>query len=127
MKVIITKIFILLSFFNYANCADIDDAFITTYEYGQMLYNNPRGIGCNKCHGEDAKGMFLSRYTTKKDKEVVVSAPDITNVSFEVFLKKLSTQNIKRSLIMPTYFLTNNELKSLYMYITSKNKKEENK
>ena len=125
MKLIITKIFILFSLFNYSNAADIDDAFITTYEYGQMLYNNPRGIGCNKCHGEDAKGMYLSRYTTKKDKEVIVSAPDITNVSFEVFLKKLSSQNIKKSLIMPTYFLTNNELKSLYMYITSKNKKEQ--
>lgn len=126
MKVIITKIFLLLSLFNFSNGADIDDAFITTYEYGQMLYNNPRGIGCNKCHGDNAKGMYLSRYKTKKNKEIVVTAPDITNVSFEVFLEKLSSQNIKKSLIMPTYFLTNNELKSIYIYITSKEKKETN-
>lgn len=125
MKVFIAKIFIITNLFNFSFAADIDDAFITTYEYGQMLYNNPRGIGCNKCHGEDAKGMFLSRYKTKKDKEIIVTAPDITNVSFEVFLKKLSSQNIKKSLIMPTYFLTNNELKSLYKYITSKNEKED--
>ncbi len=124
MKVIITKIFLILSLFNFSNAADIDDAFITTFEYGQMLYNNPRGIGCNKCHGDDAKGLFLSRYKTKKDKEIVVTAPDITNVSFEDFQKKLSTQNIKRSLIMPTYFLTNSELKSIYIYITSQEKKE---
>lgn len=124
MKSTITSFFIILSLLNTLKAADIDDAFITTYEYGQMLYNNPRGIGCNKCHGDDAKGRFLSKYIGKKDKEIVVTAPDITSVSFEVFLKKLNSQNIKKSLIMPTYFLTPSELKSLYMYITSKEGKK---
>lgn len=124
MKSIIVSFFILIGITNNLNSADnIDDAFITTYEYGQMLYNNPRGIGCNKCHGDDAKGRFLSKYIGKKDQEIVVTAPDITNVSFEVFSKKLNSQSIKKSLIMPTYFLTNNELKSLYMYITAKERK----
>lgn len=123
MKNIITSIFAVFSITSFSYCADIDDAFITTYEYGQMLYNNPRGVGCNKCHGEDAKGKFLSSYIAKKDKKVVVTAPDITNVSFETFSKKLNSQSIKKSLIMPTYFLTNSELKSLYMYITSKEKR----
>lgn len=124
MKNIILSFFIFFSSFTLLHAADIDDAFITTYEYGQMLYNNPRGIGCNKCHGDNAKGQFLSRYRTKKDKEVVVTAPDITNISFEKFTEKLKSQSVKKSLIMPTYFLTNSELKSLYMYITSKNRKK---
>lgn len=123
MKNFIASIFIvsILQTFTYASV--MDEAFITTQEYGQMLYNNPRGIGCNKCHGDNAKGMYLGEYTNTKQKKVVINAPDITHVSFEKFLKKLSSQNIKKSLIMPTYFLTNSELKSLYMYITSKNKK----
>lgn len=123
MRNITLKILILLGLSLNLQAADIDDAFITTYEYGQMLYNNPRGIGCNKCHGDNAKGLYLGKYTNKKKKEVIITAPDITNVTFETFVKKLSSQNIKKSLIMPTYFLTNNELKSLYIYITSKGKK----
>lgn len=35
---------------------DINNSFITKYEYGKMLFNNPRGIGCNNCHGDDARG-----------------------------------------------------------------------
>ncbi|MBL0722011.1 MAG: hypothetical protein JJV88_05470 [Sulfurovum sp.] len=25
--------------------------FITDLEYGEMLYNNPRGVSCASCHG----------------------------------------------------------------------------
>ena len=38
---------------------DINNSFITKYEYGKMLYNNPRGIGCNSCHGNDARGKKM--------------------------------------------------------------------
>ena len=51
----------ILSFF----CAVLfAESFISDYEYGQMLFKNPRGIGCNKCHGENGEGSLIA---TKKD------------------------------------------------------------
>ena len=29
--------------------------FITDIEYGKMLYKNPRGVGCNKCHAKKVR------------------------------------------------------------------------
>jgi hypothetical protein len=115
--------FIFLALNLNANTQKIDNPFITTYEYGQMLYNNPRGIGCNKCHGDDAKGKILGKYTTKKKKIITVEAPDISEVDFDKFLEVLTIKS-KKSLVMPTYFLTTEELKSLYYYIVNANKRK---
>ena len=92
-----------------------------------MLYNNPRGVGCILCHKSGDKEVVIAKYKqidrkTKKllDKEII--APAINNVSFDVFLKKLRADK-SDSKVMPTYFLTNEELASLYYYITNVNKK----
>lgn len=107
--------------------ADIDNSFITKYEYGQMLYNNPRGVGCNLCHKNANKKVVIAKYKeldrkTQKmiNKEIV--APAINNVTFEKFLKKLKADKTE-SKVMPTYFLTNEELASLYYYIKNIKKK----
>jgi hypothetical protein len=92
--------------------------FITKMEYAKMLYSNPRGIGCNKCHGEKGEGSIISEYT-HKGKKVVIKAPNITAVSKEDFLKALTTQHK----IMPTYFLTYQEMDSLHYYVSSEVKK----
>jgi hypothetical protein len=92
--------------------------FITKMEYAKMLYSNPRGIGCNKCHGEKGEGSIISEYT-HKGKKVVIAAPNITAVSKENFFKALTTPHK----IMPTYFLTSQEIESLHYYVSSEVKK----
>ncbi len=95
-----------------------DNLFITNYEYGQMLYKNPRGIGCVKCHGKDGKGRFVARYTHKK-KKIDINAPTINTLSLSKFIKTLKSNSNPKS-IMPTYFLTNDEMKQIHFYITNR-------
>ncbi len=92
--------------------------FITKMEYAKMLYSNPRGIGCNKCHGEKGEGTIISQYTSK-NKRYILEAPDITNVPKERFFHALTSQHK----VMPTYFLTWQEIDSLYYYVSSEVKK----
>ncbi len=94
--------------------------FITNYEYGQMLYKNPRGIGCIKCHGESGNSKFISSYL-HKDKEYKITSPKINNLSLSKFIKVLKKTSTSKA-IMPTYFLTNDEMKQIHFYITNKQK-----
>ncbi|MBP6498144.1 MAG: cytochrome c [Campylobacteraceae bacterium] len=96
----------------------VAEDFITKMEYAKMLYSNPRGIGCNKCHGEKGEGSVISQYVLK-GKTVVLEAPNITNVSKERFFQALSTPHK----VMPTYFLTWHEIDSLYYYVSSEVKR----
>lgn len=96
----------------------IDYSFITKYEYGQMLYENPRGIGCNKCHGEKGEGRYIASYKDKKGNEKKLYGTKISDVTWQQFKKVLSAKENK-SLVMPTYFLTNDELVSIHHYITN--------
>ncbi len=119
-----------------------DDSFITQYEYGKMLYNNPRGISCNKCHGDNAKGKIISTFAHRKNKKKYICSietEDITNISYKKFLMTLDP-NIKKtkkkfdktqvcekltySNSMPIYFLTQDELKSIYFYLININNYE---
>ena len=84
-----------------------------------MLYSNPRGIGCNKCHGEKGEGAIISKYLSRGGKEATLSAPPLTNVSKERFFQALTSQHK----VMPTYFLTWQEIDSLYYYVSSEVKK----
>ncbi|PHO17415.1 cytochrome C oxidase subunit III [Malaciobacter molluscorum LMG 25693] len=93
-----------------------DNSFITKYEYGAMLYENPRGIGCNKCHGNGKKEIILAKYRDRKGALKYIKVPPIIKISFEDFKSKLKSDKTE-SLIMPTYFLTDDELDSLYYYI----------
>ena len=88
-----------------------------------MLYKNPRGIGCDKCHGSHGQGMLIAKYKhkDKKSNQVIeksIIAPSINEVSFQVF-KKVLVKKRNRSLTMPTYFLTIDELTSIHFYITN--------
>ena len=53
-----------------------------------MLYENPRGIGCVKCHGKNMKGKEIYRYKIKNS-EFILRAPNISNVSWKIFYNKL--------------------------------------
>lgn len=96
-----------------------------------MLYKNPRGISCARCHGIHAKGKTLVIYKYKK-RIIKIKTPDIRNVPFD----KLKTilLHSKKASVMPKYtYLTNSEIEALYLYIHSqippakiaKNKKDE--
>ncbi|MCF6172526.1 MAG: cytochrome c [Campylobacteraceae bacterium] len=103
-------IFIVFLLLGFAKAED----FITKMEYAKMLYSNPRGIGCNKCHGKQGNGEIIARYRHKGKKRVLV-APSINSITFSVFEKALK----KTHKVMPTYFLTNKEIEILYFYVTS--------
>ncbi len=121
-------LFLSVLFISFLNATiNVDNSFITKFEYGAMLYENPRGVGCVKCHKKGNKPIIIATYTeinrkTKKLEEKSIIAPPITDVTFKDFLKKLKADKTE-SKIMPTYFLTDEELKSLYHYIKNLNKK----
>ena len=115
---------------------DINNSFITKYEYGKMLYNNPRGIGCNSCHGNDARGRkmvdFKHQLLDKKVYNCTLVIPDIKNIDYETFSLKVNTKKninlkfekeqvceklIHNANVMPTYFLVEEEIEAIYYYI----------
>ncbi len=115
-----TVILAILSLFLLAK----DDSFITDYEYAKMLYKNPRGIGCDKCHGEDASGKTIASYFDKRKKQkVYIKTPDIREINKKRFFKSFK----KNHSIMPTYFLTLDEIESLYYYIKKQKKRKGSK
>ena len=97
--------------------------FITKTEYAKMLYLNPRGIGCDKCHGAKGEGSLISKYKhfDKKANKTVddeLRAPKINDIEFESFKAALT----KPKGVMPSYFLTDEETTILYEYITNQMK-----
>jgi hypothetical protein len=134
------KLFFLLVTTILLSESDFDKSFITKYEYGKMLYINPRGISCVKCHGIDAKGREITNFTHIRNKlkyNCKIQSKDITNISYKNFLltldtkiekpkKQFSKNQICEKLTygnsMPTYFLTIEELDSIYFYLKNKYK-----
>lgn len=100
--------------------------FITKTEYAKMLYSNPRGIGCDKCHGAKGQGTLISKFKrarSKNDKTLIddeLRAPRINNISYEAFANALN----KPKGIMPSYFLTDEESEILYDYVISLDKNQ---
>jgi len=101
-----------------------EESFITQFEYGQMLYKNPRGIGCNKCHGLKGEETLIVSYKHRKKVRDVI-APEINSLTYERFAKVFTTTPKKRN-IMPRYFLTQKEIQTLYIYLKKIKSKEEN-
>ena len=113
------SVFLILLF-----CVAIFGAdFITKTEYAKMLYLNPRGIGCDKCHGAKGEGSLISKYKhfdkkTNKTIDDELRAPKINDIDFESFKAALT----KPKGVMPSYFLTDEETTILYEYITNQMK-----
>ncbi len=89
-----------------------EESFITEVEYGEMLYNNPRGIGCIHCHGKHGEGTLIASYKENGQK-VDLRGPDIRRVP----LRKLKESLLKRHRVMPTYFLTDKEIRAIFHYL----------
>ncbi|MBX7491296.1 c-type cytochrome [Helicobacter turcicus] len=89
-----------------------EESFIAPLEYGKMLYENPRGIGCVECHGQYGQGDKIADYTHKNQAKSI-HAPRINNLDFNTF--KNALQSGKR--VMPKYYLTASEIEAIYKYI----------
>jgi mono/diheme cytochrome c family protein len=108
------------------------ESFISNLEYGEMLYNNPRGISCAKCHGKNGKGKLIATYINDKTGKVEkLIAPDITKINYEIFYNKVKNSKVLKKgkfktlnySAMPKYdYLMNDEIKSIYNYLHKGNK-----
>lgn len=113
---VVKFIFLFVSVSVWAFGAD----FITQKEYAKMLYENPRGISCKQCHGKDGREQVLEYYIQKGVRKPFI-VPNIQNISFKDFLHSLKEIKGAKN-IMPTYSLTDDEIKVLYEYIQDFNK-----
>jgi len=105
----------------------LSEDFISNYEYGAMLYKNPRGIGCIKCHGSDAKGKIIATYIDDKTgQKKSIIAPNIKKISWEVFYQRVKNSKVLKKgkfktlnySVMPKYdYLVDSEIKTIYNYI----------
>jgi len=107
----------ILTIFLLNTVLSVDDFFLSRYEYGKALYENPRGVSCKRCHGIKAKGKVIVKYTHRK-KEIIIKTSNLNNITFKKFISVL---NGKSKGIMPRYFLSEDEILSLYFYIKSRN------
>jgi len=105
----------------------LSEDFISNLEYGAMLYKNPRGIGCIKCHAKNAKGKVIATYIEDKTgKTKAIIAPNIKKVSYKVFYNRLKYSKVLKKgkfrvinySVMPKYdYLVDSEIKAIYRYI----------
>ncbi len=107
--------YIILIFLSFPLMAE--STFITPIEYASQLYKNPRGIGCQHCHGENGEGKLVATYIHKKEKKEF-GGPVINSLDFKQFYLALN----KRIKGMPRYFLTKKEIQALYLYLNQERK-----
>lgn len=86
--------------------------FITKEEYAAGLYHNPRGIGCQMCHGESGEGRHIAEYKDKGEKKVFEGKP-IDKIPFSLFYQRVRGKIVG----MPRYYLTDTEIQTLYYYL----------
>ncbi|MDF1877078.1 cytochrome c [Sulfurimonas sp. SAG-AH-194-L11] len=94
-------------------------SFITPIEYSAQLYKNPRGIGCQKCHGDNGEGKLIANYK-HKGVEKSFRGPQINRLNYQEFYRALN----RRKNGMPRYFLTDKEVAALYLHLHKNDKKK---
>jgi len=109
----------------------VQESFLSSVEYGKMLYHNPRGISCTQCHGKTGKGgQTIAKYYDKKKNPKILRGVDITSYSYEELKASLKNEykennRIVRHKIMPMYYLTNAEVKAIYDFLQYANKEKD--
>ena len=110
---------------------ETQESFLSSVEYGRMLYKNPRGISCTKCHGEMGKGgQKIAKYYDKQKNPKILKGVDIRSYSFEdlkASFKNQYRENNRRKAhkIMPMYYLTDEEVQAIYDYLQYNYEKNE--
>jgi len=108
----------------------VEESFLSSIEYGKMLYKNPRGISCQQCHGQTGKGgQKIAKYFDKKRNPKILRGVDITSFSFEELKASLKNEyrennRIKRHKIMPMYYLTDKEIQAIHDFLQHANKRK---
>jgi mono/diheme cytochrome c family protein len=108
-------LFLVIPLFLYGT-----SSFITPLEYASQFYKNPRGIGCQQCHGDNGKGKLIANYMHENIKKSF-RGPEIDKISFGDFYKALNRQKNG----MPRYYLTQKEIEALYLYLHQKDKMDD--
>ena len=110
---------------------ETSESFLSSVEYGRMLYKNPRGISCSQCHGKEGKGgQKIAKYYDKKKNPKLLRGVDITSYSLKDLKASLENQyrennKRKRHKIMPMYYLTDEEVQAIFDYLQYSNAKKE--
>ncbi len=93
-----------------------DEDFISHYEYGQMLYNNPRGVSCAQCHGKSGEGCTIVEFRDIHGKQAL-RGPDIRMENLKRMIESVNSYHP----VMPRYYLTDEEVKAIYDFLQQKN------
>ena len=93
-----------------------NEDFISHYEYGEMLYANPRGVSCSECHGKDGAGTTIVEFRDIHGKQAIKGS-DIRKESLQTMIKSVNSYHK----IMPRYYLTDEEVKAINDYLQKKN------
>ncbi|RLA75458.1 MAG: cytochrome c [Epsilonproteobacteria bacterium] len=107
------KLYFLFSLFLIAG-----EDFISEFEYGQMLYKNPRGISCAACHAENGEGKEIVSYQDDENQTIIIRGVDIRSHSL-VEIEAIVARNHP---VMPKYYLTYEEVEAIYFYLQEVNK-----
>jgi len=67
---------------------NITESFITDYEYGEMLFANPRGVSCVQCHGASGEGKVIVSYKKTQGKKALKGA-DIRKKTLDEMIQTL--------------------------------------
>ena len=95
---------------------NITESFITDYEYGEMLFANPRGVSCVQCHGASGEGKVIVSYKKSQGKKVLKGA-DIRKKTLDEMIHASNSYHE----VMPRYYLTDDEIATIYEYLQKKN------
>lgn len=107
---------------------ETSESFLSSVEYGRMLYKRPRGISCAQCHGKTGKGgKKIAKYYDKNKNPKLLKEIDITAYSLEDLRASLKNEyreenRRKRHKIMPMYYLTEEEVQAIFDYLQEANK-----
>ena len=79
-----------------------NNSFITEQEYAENLYKNPRGIGCDKCHGKRGEGMIIAQYIDQ-GKSKSLKTETINSIDFNEFKRVLKKRHGVRQAASSVY------------------------
>ncbi len=113
--VILNKIWFFFPFLLLAQ-----EDFISDFEYGEMLYKNPRGISCAACHAKNGEGKKIVSYQDDENQTIVIKGADIRSHS----LDEIEAIVARNHPVMPKYYLTHEEVDAIYSYLQEMNEQE---
>ena len=132
---ILKRLLLLLPLFLFATeennqTIKTQESFLSSVEYGKMLYKNPRGISCSQCHGKEGKGgQKIAKYYDKNKNPKLLKGVNITSYSLKELTASLNNKysednKSKPHKIMPIYYLTEEEVEAIYNYLQASNKEK---